>query len=244
MAQKPPIYYVYCSGKTGGMTIYKSLKFLHREYCLHTHSEIQYNKVNNYELYGGIKLNDLIIKSKGIYPNVYIIDSYREPIERCIASFFENIEKHLPNYENCTIEEMIDFFNKNKLRELENYHSYLESFSFFNISTDIIFDHEKKYCVTKNDNVIFIKLRLRDASKWECIMRNLVDTNFKLLTENVGESKNTGKIYRLFKKIYRVPKSYLDDLQFTDNTNLTEMKKMLSPTEIKEYFEKWRMKMC
>lgn len=245
MTQKPPKYYVYCSGKTGGMTLYKSLKYYDYDYCIHTHSIAQYNKAKNYIFYENLQPKDLILKSKSMYSKIYIIDSYREPIERSIASFFENIDKHVPGFEGRTIEELIEIYNKNKLYKIEDYHSYYEPFGFFDLSTDITFDHKKKYNITEHENIVFVKLRLKDSAKWEEILKTLISNKIKLLSENIGDNKPTGKLYRLFKKMYKVPKDYLDDLEYNkNNINAIEMKKMLTPEEIKEYFSKWRKRIC
>jgi hypothetical protein len=47
--------------------------------------------------------------------------------------------------------------------------------------------------------------------------------------------------YNEFKIKYKVPKIYLEYLK-TDNLVSREMKKMMTPTEIEDYFEKWLQK--
>jgi len=134
-----------------------------------------------------------------------------------------------------SIEEIINYFNKKKLYKLDSYHSYIEAFNYFDISTDIKFNHDKKYILTQKDNLIFIKLRIMDILHWKNIFKEIlgIDINF----EHRNPSKN--ERYKDFLKEYKVSKQYLKELKKKDNKNRIEMDKMLSKEEIKNYFILW-----
>ena len=93
---------------------------------------------------------------------VYLIDSYRLPIERKISSFFQNINKRVPHWKQCSINDLINIFNEKFLYKLEEYNSLKEGFDYYNIQYFDTFDFNKKYVYREHDNKVFIKLRFAD----------------------------------------------------------------------------------
>ena len=232
--------FIYASGKTGTMTLNDSFINLYTgiRKSLHVHHEAHFidHKVKQ-------TLKEIILHNMKIHDKIYIIDSYREPIERAIASFFQNIYIHVPFWKNMNVEELIKKFNDMKYYTLDTYHSYHESFSIFGLSTDIKYDFDKGYYMTQYENITFLKLRLKDSHMWENILQNIVDPNFKLINTNIGELKgDSGSIYKLFKEKYKIPKEYLQQLQDPSDISNIEMKKMMTEKEIEDYYVYWNAK--
>jgi len=232
--------FVYASGKTGTMTLYHSFNNLYNETIksLHIHYEAHF-------LHYGVKptAREIILHNMKNHDNIYIIDSYREPIERGIASFFQHLNIYIPEWSTMSIDELINKFNEMKCYTYDTYHSYHESFSIFGLSTDIKYDFERGYYMTKYENVTFLKLRLKDSHMWENIIQKNIDPKFKLINSNIGELKGEeGKIYKLFKEKYKIPKEYLEQLKDPLDVSNIEMKKMMSEKEIEDYFNCWYSK--
>jgi len=95
-------YYVYCGEKCASETLYKSLlNDDKRAFKLHRYNEHRFKEEN-------IIPFTFIDNSLKNNETVYIIDSYRNPIERKISSYFNNNLFDLNNY---CIEHMISAFN-------------------------------------------------------------------------------------------------------------------------------------
>ena len=173
-----------CSGgKCGSSTLrntfqkmgYKCIKF-HHKHCFI--SQFKNDKI----------MESINISSKN--KKLYIIDSYRLPLERKISSFFENIDTHLPSYRNLTITEIIDIFNKKYLRNIENYPSMMDT-----IMDDLkiphfqIFNFNKKYNIKECGNIVFITLRFRDIIFWGDILSEILGKEINLNSENLTSKK-------------------------------------------------------
>lgn len=93
---------VYCGAKCGGTTLAKT--FQNNGYkTLHMHGEklpgtFSCNVKLSYAIYE-------IIDNSCKTNKVYIIDSYRTPIERKISAFFQQINNKIDEYENLPIDE-------------------------------------------------------------------------------------------------------------------------------------------
>jgi len=227
--------FVFCGGKCGGSTI--TLTLLTNGYNvthLHSftikgliHSEINTNAVPK-----------TIENSCKKYEEVFIIDSYRTPIERKISSFFQNIELDIPNYNYLTVEELIIIFNNKYFFLLENYHPINEVLEYYNIPLFDKFDFKKGYNIFKNDNKIFIKLLFKNINKWEEQLSEIFQKKIIIQNENLTINKNINNLYEEFKKKYKVPKNYL----LNELINDSEFKIYNSEKEQKEYIELWMKK--
>jgi hypothetical protein len=133
--------FVYCGGKCGSTTLYETFTNNGFE-SIHIHSNDDYKQIFKENGNSSFDLIDLKCKN---FENVYIIDSYRTPIERKISSFFQNLMHHLPNYNELSIQEIITYFNDNKLYELEEYHSINEVLEYYNIPLFNVFDFNTKH---------------------------------------------------------------------------------------------------
>ena len=90
--------FVYCGGKCWSSTLHNT--FMNNNFqSIHVHSNENYKT----EYKTGKSIFDVIDLSCNNFDTVYIIDSYRTPIERKISSFFQNITIHIPDYMNYNI---------------------------------------------------------------------------------------------------------------------------------------------
>ena len=144
--------FIYCGGKCGGTTLARTFSKNGYKTC-HLHSS---KCKGNFKSDINLENDDIynIINNSCKTEKVYIIDSYRLPIERKISSFFQNIQKHIPNYNNLLIEEIIKIFNEKFLVKLENYHSINE-----------ILSHYKLPLFEKQDKLIEIDIEIKRLQK-------------------------------------------------------------------------------
>jgi hypothetical protein len=238
-------YFVFCSGKTGTNTLFNSLqKKFGDNLVLRAHNDRNF-RINN-PGYGHLK--DLIIKNSKNFNKIYVIDSYREPFERAIAAFFSNILIHCPDWRSMTVNDLIKFFNENTFYFLENYHSYHNSWGYFNISTDVKFDFEKGYITREYDNIVFIKTRLKEAYRWDKTFSEIFNTDIKFNHENDSKNKEYSNKYLEFKEKYKLSIEAKEQFLSAINNNTSkfkiiwsEMNKFMTKEEIKNYLEKWEI---
>jgi len=195
---------ILCGGKCGSSTLnetminnnYKSIKI---------HNKHDFIKRYNYD--GLIDSINLSSSNK----KVYLIDSYRTPLERKISSFFENISKHVPNYTEKSMSELIDIFNDKYLNLLEEYHSINIILDEYKLEHFKDFDFEKRYAIKEYGNIVFIKLLFKDINNWGDILSNIFNKEIKMHNSNISDNKSYKKLYELFKKHYKVPQSYIEN---------------------------------
>jgi hypothetical protein len=95
--------FAYCGGKCGSSTLYSSLvKNYFKTIKLHTNFQYKLNNCDN-------SIFDIINQNKQSNQTIYFIDSYRNPIERKMSSFFHQLD--LEKY-NTPSNELIEIFNK------------------------------------------------------------------------------------------------------------------------------------
>ena len=94
-----PNVFVYCCAKSGSSTLRAT--FNENGYnAIQCHSNIEFKKKYN----ATCSIFDVIENSMNKYEQIYIIDSYRTPIERKLSSFFQN--------NNCTDESIESILTK------------------------------------------------------------------------------------------------------------------------------------
>ena len=197
--------FVYCSGKCGSATLLNT--FTNNKFdTIHLHDNSYYKHA--YKCKNSIF--ELIDKSCKQFDKIYIIDSYRTPIERKISSFFQNIKTHIKNYESMSIDELVTFFNKNLLNKIEEYHSINEVLSYYKIPLFSNFNFESRYNIAVQNNKVFIKILFKDINKWGKILSDIFGKEIVIHSENLTNHKKINNLYSEFKKKYRVPKSYID----------------------------------
>ena len=154
--------YIYCCGKTGSSTLsYTMNKNGYK--ALHVHSLLNYKEMC-IESKKNPNLFDIIEQSMINNREIYIIDSYRTPIERKLSSFFQTYKED--NYSIDYITSQID----KKIYIIENYVSINEIFDYFGIPHFDSFNFVQKYNLLKYKNITFIKLRFEDIKEWDKIL--------------------------------------------------------------------------
>ena len=230
---------VYCGGKCGSSTLHTTLKKNgYKSYKIHDNSYFQYvcnifKRDTNRTIYDVIDFN--VQQGKPIY----IIDSYRTPIERKISSFFQNVQNHIGNYDKKTTDDIISIFNEKLLYELEEYHSIDEVMQHYGLPKFTEFDFKNKYNIVKKDNIIFIKMRLNDINEWSNILSTIFEKNITIHNENLTSDKSINKLYNEFKEAYKVPEKYLNENLIKDK----EFKIYNTKEEQDNYTNRWLNKM-
>lgn len=221
-----------CSGGKCGSNI------LHNTFINNNYDSIKLRNISDYKLISNdyfTYIFDRIDLSCKNYENIYIIDSYRTPIERKISSFFQHIQGYLPNYNQLSIKEISDFFNTNILLTIEDYHSIDQVMTHYNVPLFNSFDLKKKYNIVKQNNKIFIKILFKDIQNWDKILSNIFKKEINLYNSNLIENKEINNLYKEFKENYKVPKKYINTILVND----THFKIYNTKSEQTEYINYW-----
>ena len=214
-------------GKCGSSTLFKTFK--HNGYTtLHTHGKFVDYNINS--------INELINIQKN--NTIYVIDSYRTPIERHISAFFQNIHTYiLKPFNKININMLIYWFNKYYI-DCDNYHPLDNFIPIFNDST-FNFDKEyiKKIIKIQEKNIIYIKLRFNSINMWDKILSEIFDNPITIVNDNISDNKNYSEIYKLFLNNYMVPIEYLNNIESFDT-----FQRYNSLLEKTNYIKKWMSK--
>ena len=208
---KIPIVDIICltGGKCGSTTLKNT--FIRNGYkCIKAHNEQCFKRQFKYD-----GLIDLINRSSS-NKKLYLIDSYRTPIERKISSFFENISVYVPNYVNKSCGELIDIFNNKYLNNLEEDHSINPIIKKYGLDPFDTFDFKKKYVIKKKGNLVFIKILFSDIKQWGEILSKIFNKKIVLHNGNLSKHKVYNPIYNQFKKYYKIKKSYINNILKND----------------------------
>ena len=224
--------FIYCGGKTGSKTLCST--FSNNDFLtIHTHSNENYMAIHD----TSDNIFKLIDESSKNFENIYIIDSYRNPLERKISSFFHKIHKYLPNCESLSLDELVSYFNDNLLHTIEDYHPINEVLNHYYIPLWSSFDFNKKYNLTKHGNIHFIKILFKDIAIWDSLLSGIFGKNIIMHNNNLTIDKPTYNLYKSFLEVYKVPKKYLyvikEDREFNIYNNREEKI---------DYFKKWAKK--
>ena len=200
--------FIFCGGKCGGTTLANTFS---KNWFKTTHFHSLTCK-GFFE--SNIELNDLlkVLEKSSENKKIYLIDSYRTPIERKISSFFQNLSLHLPNYSSVPVEDIIHIFNTQCLNELESYHSIDLAMAHYEVPLFKTFDFEKRYNLVEKDNKTFIKVLFKDINKWNEILSEIFGKNIIIYSDNLTKNKDVGELYTLFKSKYKVPIAYLENI--------------------------------
>lgn len=203
------VVFVYTPIKVGSTTLVSSIRLsgcnkfivahLHDEACLQVLTGIT-----------NVTITEIIQYNEYIGKNVYVIDVYRSPIERKISDFFEKIELHFNNTQvninTYTLPRIINRFNR--------IFPYIATEDYFTEKYNIVipetFDYTKKYVVVKEDNIHYIKLRLKDSSEWGNILTSLLGEEICIINDYETHNKPIAYLYKKFKEEYKLPTNYLE----------------------------------
>ena len=113
-----------------------------------------------------------------------------------------------------------------------------EVFRYFRVDPFTKFNFDKKYITKNYENITFIKIRFQEISEWDSILSKIFNKKIKMVTHNLTETKEIFNLYTEFKKIYKIPKTYIH----TQLANDSQFKIYNSPKEQEEYVNKWLLK--
>jgi len=223
---------IMCGGKCGGSTLTSTLRNAGM-HCIHGHSFDCSGFSNNY---GFVFTKDNIVNIlNNTTKKIYIIDSYRNPIERKISSFFQNIHIHVPNYFDKNSDELINIFNEKYIYSIEEYHSINVIMDEYNVEHFNQFDFNSRYNIKEVGNMVYIKLRFSDINSWSMILSNIFEKKIIIHMDNLTENKSINNLYNLFKQNYKVPKDYL----YNNLKNDVEFSIYNTEEDRNEYLKKW-----
>ena len=221
---------VACGGKCGSSTL--------RETFLNNNLrsiKIHYKKDFEHQFkYDG--LIDLIERSSK-NKKLLIIDAYRNPIERKISSFFEHVGKHVSNYKEINnIQTLINIFNNKYLNDIEEYHSINLIMDEYNIKHFENFDFKNRFIMKEHNNLVFIKILYSDIKRWDTILSYIFEKNIIMKNSNLTDNKPIYNLYNEFKKKYKVPINYINNILINDEN----LKIYNTQKERKEYINYWK----
>jgi len=225
------LVFVYSAPKVGSTSIVSSLRIfgLEKVDTIHIHDEEMLGVLGHIK---GITINELILFNKYLGFDVYVINIYRSPLERKISSFFEKVGSYHFN----TTDQNINKYNVNKIiNRFNNIFPYLDSTDHFINKYNIVipehFDYEKKYLLVKENNITYITLRLKDSSCWGTILTNIFGFDIRIVKDYESTNKPIKDIYNLFKKNYKIPINFLDEIK-----NCKYLNYYYSSDELKTYY--------
>lgn len=231
--------FIYTPPKVGSTTLVSSLRVsLGNTYSIvHIHDEIMLNVLTGV---ADVSINEIIAFLSSMGKRVYVIDVYRTPIERKMSEFFEKISPY--HFNNS--EESINNYSINRVSERFNSlfphigtgDHYLEK---YNIGELRPFDFKKKYTLQKRGNITYIKLRLCDSTMWPAILSTIFASTVVMITDYQTDSKGIGELYKRFKREYKLPANYLEDIK-----NCKYLKFYYSEHERDEYLNMWQQRVC
>jgi hypothetical protein len=206
---------IYSPPKVGSTTLVSSIRASASDkfYVMHAHEDTIFKAtiIQNRDIkYSNILHNNSHFSYKFNRPRkIYVIDVYRDPIERKISEFFQKISiEHFNNSLDNIANYNIDKINK-RFNDIFPYISKEDFFlSKFDVPKFEKFDLQKKYLVHEKDNVIYIKLRLNDSHQWGTILSKLLDTEITIIPDYRTADKEIGEIYNKFKNSYELPYNY------------------------------------
>ena len=229
--------FIISGGKCGGATLNNTFNKMWAFKAAHGHSNLYWNgqaagDPNTVSAY------DVLQQNKSLHEKLRVIDSYRDPIERKLAGFFETIETYLPNYKKYSVPELVDLCNTEWLREYETtrewYHPLNDMMKKFGMPRLDSFDFDKKFEVRRHENIEFVKIRFNDISQWGDVLSAAFGRKIKMVNANLSAGRRYEDVYTSFKTIYKVPKWYLDIVR-----NDAEFKTFKSEEEQAAYLDKW-----
>jgi len=232
------LIFVYCPPKVGSTSLVSSIRLYCSNYStiLHLHDEMMVEVICGIT---NVTINEIIQYNRFLGKNVTVIDIYRTPIEHKISAFFENISYHFNQPE-----EVINKYNINILiRRFNQLFPHLSNTDYYrmvyNLSyKPIHFDYEKKYIMTEENGIKYIKLRLQDAETyWSVILKKILGIRVNIIKDYVTDNKVISTMFKLFKDLYQIPENFLEQMMETNSIMY-----YLSPQERYDYFNRWNIK--
>ena len=234
------LIFIYTPPKVGSTTLVTSLRMscARRVNVFHIHDENMLSVITGIKNQNNITVNEIINYNASIGKTVYVIDVYRNPIERKISEFFElltsyhfNISDHsIGNYK---IDLLIKRFN--------SLFPFVGTGDYFSDKYDIDipekFDFDNKYLLVEKNNIKYIKLRLIDSDEWNKILTNILNMDIVIVKDYQTENKVIGEVYKNFNEQYQIPCNLLETVTQCKYFNYYN-----SEIEKQNYLNKWNSK--
>jgi len=232
------VVFVYTPPKVGSTTLVSSIRLSasYKFSVVHVHDEEMLYVLNGIT---DITINELIKYNKYIGRNVYVIDVYREPLERKMSEFFDKLSSF--HFNNTA--DKVNKYNVNRLiARFNNIFTHIATGDhYFDKMTEVIkppeFDFEKKYLIQKVFDISYIKLRLRDSVLWGRILSGLLGTEITIINDYETDKTPLKELYQGFKTAYKIPSNYITQIE-----NCPYFKYYLSRDEQVAYISKLRAK--
>ena len=223
--------FICCVGKCGGTTL--AYTFHQNGYkTTHLHSS---KHLGNFKSSSDVNHTFDIINASKENGTIYIIDSYRTPVERKISCFFQKIHTYLPNHASMQLHQIIQYFNENILfSSVGDHHPINEFLKNYNMPLFHKFNFKRRYNISNKGNIVFVKVLFSDIHEWGNILSQALNTEITIHNANMTEDKTINKLYAQFKDAYRLPKSYLSKIE-----NDVEFKIYTSAYDQTKYLTKW-----
>ena len=232
------VVFVYTPPKVGSTTLVSSIRLSasYKFSVVHVHDEEMLFVLNGIT---DITINEIIKYNKYIGRNVYVIDVYREPLERKMSEFFDKLASF--HFNNTT--DKVNKYNVNRLiARFNNIFTHIATGDhYFDKMTEVIkpdvFDFEKKYLIQKVFDITYIKLRLRDSALWGKILSTILGCEITIVNDYETDKTPLKDIYQRFKNVYKIPSNYITQIE-----NCPYFKYYLSSDEQAAYISKLRAK--
>jgi hypothetical protein len=234
---KEKIIFIYTPPKVGSTTLVSSLRISLSLKCnvIHIHDDIMLNVLSGIN---NISINEIIEYVSSLGKDVYVIDIYRNPIERKMSEFFEKIS---PYHFNNTDQAICSYKLNRIIIRFNKVFPYLglgdHYFDKYNIDNPIPFDFVNKYTIQVLNKIKYIKLRLCDANLWGGILSQIFKNEIIIINDYQTETKLIGVLYKKFKNEYKIPTNYLEVISKCKYLNFYN-----SEIERNNYLNVWKRK--
>jgi hypothetical protein len=232
------IIFIYTPPKVGSTSLVSSLRLSvsNKFLTIHVHDENMLNVLTNFDSTYAVSVHDIIEYNAFIGKNVFVIDVYRNPIERKISEYFEIVSNfHFNNTENNMDKYKLDLII-NRFNQIFPYIGEGDYyFDKYPITVPEQFDFQKKYLIAEKNTITYIKLRLVDSNNWGKILSEILKTEVITITDYQTENKIIGNLYKQFKINYIIPSNFLENII----NNCRYFNYYNSELEKKEYFNYW-----
>jgi hypothetical protein len=235
LVSKKGLIFVYCPPKVGSTSLVSYLRiYLNHSYNIfHIHDDSTLRVL--YKI-TGVTVNEVIQYNVSLGALVYVIDVFREPIERKISHYFEELESlHFNNTET-----NLNSYDLAKITKRFNQvfphigvgDYYTEVYQ--KTGAEISAAAEMRVGITVDKNVTYVKLRLRDSSAWGSILSRIFRAEIIVLPDHETTKKPLGELYTRFKDQYKIPRN-LFDIALND----VSLNRYMTQSERGDYITKW-----
>jgi len=227
-----PVYHVHFLSDSGIKEAYERLTRLVKNF-----------NANTWCLYESEFVRRRLINARD-KRHIKIITLAREPISRNISSFFYNVHKYVPDFDNYSIEDT-SVVEALKLHFLDNFPEHEYAINWFDdelkktFGLDIYeneFSPGKGYTIISHGTVevLLIKLeKLKECAPY-AFHEFMGIQDFRLVNSNIGDDQPYSKFYRKFLQEVRLPDQYIDRMY-----NSRYMKYFYSEEELDEFRGIW-----